>query len=156
MRSDAESRHNTQKTFRYYPNGMPIDELFQRKRMIQLEGREVFALSLTDEVIFHCVHGAKDFWEKLMWICDVASLTKNHPEIDWQSTWRAAADCGGTRMVSVGLMLGADVLGMPCQRPSRRESHAITPASDSVPRFRLGCRLASVRRRRCKVARCTA
>jgi putative nucleotidyltransferase-like protein len=104
---------HTQQTFRYYPNGMPIDELFQRKRLIQLEGREVSALSLTDEVIFHCVHGAKDFWEKLMWICDVASLAKNHPGIDWQSTWRAAADCGAARMVSVGLLLGADVLGMP-------------------------------------------
>jgi Uncharacterised nucleotidyltransferase len=104
---------HSQQTFRYYPNGMPIDGLFQRKRMIELEGREVPALSLTDEVIFHCVHGAKDFWGRLMWISDLASLAKNHPGIDWQSTWRAAADCGATRMVSVGLLLGADVLAMP-------------------------------------------
>jgi hypothetical protein len=104
---------HTQQTFRYYPNGMPIDGLFQRKRMIKLDGREVPALSLTDEVIFHCVHGSKDFWERLMWISDLASLTKNHPGIDWQSTCRTAADCGAARMVCVGLLLGARVLGMP-------------------------------------------
>ena len=101
---------HTEKTFRYYPKGMPIDAIFQRKRMLLLEGREVPALSLTDEIVFHCVHGAKDFWERLMWVCDVAAIAKNHPEIDWQDTWRAATECGAARMLSVGLLLGARVL----------------------------------------------
>jgi len=78
--------------------------------MLLLEGREVPALDLADEIVFHCVHGAKDFWERLMWVCDVSSIVKNHPEVNWQDTLRAATECGAARMLSVGLLLGARVL----------------------------------------------
>lgn len=104
---------HTEQTFRYYPKGMPIEDLFRRKRMLQLEGREVPALSLADEVIFHCVHGSKDFWERLMWICDMAGFVEHHPEIDWQASWRMAAETGSQRMLAVGTLLAARVLGTP-------------------------------------------
>jgi len=101
---------HTEKTFRYYPRGMPIAAMFERRRMLLLEGREVPALDLADEIVFHCVHGAKDFWERLMWVCDVASTVKNHPEVNWQDTLRAARECGAARMLSVGLLLSARLL----------------------------------------------
>jgi len=101
---------HTEQTFRYYPAGMPIEMMFRRKRMLPFDGREVPALSLTDEIVFYCVHGAKDFWERLMWICDVAAIAKNRPEVDWNATWRAASECGAGRMLTVGLLLGARVL----------------------------------------------
>jgi len=101
---------HTEQTFRYYPNGMPIEEIFRRKRLIPLDGRPVPALCLDDEVVFHCVHGAKDFWERLMWICDLAALAKNHPEVDWQQIRRRAADSGAARMLTVGLLLARRVL----------------------------------------------
>jgi len=104
---------HTEKTFRYYPKGMPIEAIFERRRLLPLEGLRVPALSLTDEVVFHCVHGAKDFWERLMWVSDIAAITKSHPEIDWQDTWRAATDCGAARMLSVGLLLARRVLRAP-------------------------------------------
>jgi len=104
---------HTEQTFRYYPNGVPIADIFRRKRMVSLEGREVPALGLADEVVFHCVHGAKDFWERLMWICDVAALTNNHPELDWSAALRCAADCGAARMLNVGLLLANRVLRSP-------------------------------------------
>ena len=101
---------HTEQTFRYYPDGMPIDEIFRRKRLVSLEGREVPAMCLADEVVFHCVHGSKDFWERLMWICDVAALVKNQPELDWHAAQKTAADCGATRMVNVALLLAKRVL----------------------------------------------
>lgn len=101
---------HTEQTFRYYPSGMPIEDMFRRKRLVSLEGREVPALCLADEIVFHCVHGAKDFWERLMWICDVAALVKNHPDLDWQSVQLAAADCGAARMLNVGLLLAKRLL----------------------------------------------
>jgi hypothetical protein len=104
---------HTEQTFRYYPNGMPIEEIFRRKRMIPLEGREVPALSLADELVFHCIHGAKDFWERLMWVCDVAAIAHHHPEVRWQETQRAAAEAGAVRMLHVGVLLGNAVLGAP-------------------------------------------
>jgi hypothetical protein len=104
---------HSEQTFRYYPNGMPIEDIFRRKRMVSLEGREVPAFSLLDEVVFYSVHGAKDFWERLMWISDVATLAKNHPELDWQATQQNAARCGATRMLNVALLLGHRVLRAP-------------------------------------------
>ena len=101
---------HTEQTFRYYPNGMPIEDMFRRKRMVSLEGREVPTLGLLDEVIFYSVHGAKDFWERLMWISDVAALAKNHPELDWQAAQQNAASCGAARMLNVALLLGQRVL----------------------------------------------
>jgi len=104
---------HTERTFRYYPNGMPIAEIFRRKRIISLEGHDVPALGLSDELIFHCVHGAKDFWERLMWICDVAALLKKYPQFDWHATQREAAVCGAARMLNVALLLAHRVLGAP-------------------------------------------
>jgi len=104
---------HTEHTFRYYPREMPIEAMFRRKRMLPFDGREVPALSLEDEVVFHCVHGAKDFWERLMWVCDVASIAKNHPELDWHAVWQSAVDCGARRMINVSLWLSARVLKAP-------------------------------------------
>ena len=102
---------HTEQTFRYYPNGMPIEDMFHRKRMVSLEGRAVPALHILDEAVFHCVHGAKDFWERLMWISDVASLARSHPDLDWLAAQQLAAQCCATRMLHVGVLLAHRVLG---------------------------------------------
>ena len=104
---------HTEQTFRYYPKGVPIEAMFRGKREILLEGRRVPALSLTDEMVFHCVHGAKDFWERLVWICDVSALVLNHPELDWQEIQQVATNCGASRMLNVGLLLAHRSLAAP-------------------------------------------
>lgn len=53
---------HTEHTFRYYPKHMPLEDLFARSTTVLLDGREVPALSLEDELILTCVHGAKHFW----------------------------------------------------------------------------------------------
>ena len=39
-----------------------------------MDGRDVPALSLEDELVLICVHGAKHFWERLMWTADIAAM----------------------------------------------------------------------------------
>jgi hypothetical protein len=102
---------HTEHTFRYYPKLMPIDSLFARKRMLPLDGRDVPALSLEDEFVLDCVHGAKDFWERLIWISDVAATVANRPEMDWDKVRRAAAQVGAERMLRVATRLAAMLLG---------------------------------------------
>jgi hypothetical protein len=102
---------HTERTFRHYPKPMRVEELFARKRMVVLDGREVPALCLEDELVLDCVHGAKDFWERLMWVSDVAALVARHPEIDWHKAQQAAADVGGERMLRVGVLLGSLLFG---------------------------------------------
>jgi hypothetical protein len=103
---------HTEQTFRHYPEPMRIDEMIGRKRRVVLEGREVPALSLEDEVVFDCVHGGKDFWERLVWVCDVAAILARYPEIDWEKARRSAAEVGAGRMLRTGVLLAATVFNM--------------------------------------------
>lgn len=115
---------HTERTFRYYPKSMRVEELFARKRMVLLDGREMPALSLEDELVLNCIHGAKHFWERLMWVADVAAVLTAHPEIDWNKARSVAADVGADRMLRVGILLGALLLGMKLPGPIAKEIHA--------------------------------
>jgi hypothetical protein len=77
-----------------------------------IDGREVHALSLEDELVLNCIHGAKHFWERLTWVADVAALAVRHPEIDWKKARGWAKGVGAERMLRVGLQLGASVLDL--------------------------------------------
>jgi hypothetical protein len=103
---------HTPNTFRYYRKPMRIDDLFARHRLLPLDGHEVPALSLEDELVLNCIHGGKHFWERLMWVADIAALVTRHPEIDWDKARAAAADVGAERMLLVGLRLGEMLLGV--------------------------------------------
>jgi Uncharacterised nucleotidyltransferase len=102
---------HTEHTFRYYPKPMRIEELFARSRCVMLDGREIPALSLEDELVLNCIHGAKHFWERLMWVSDIAAVVTRHPEIDWNKARNGAAEVGAVRMLRVGLLLSSMLLG---------------------------------------------
>src|SRR6266852_4529572 len=102
---------HTEQSFRYYPRPMPIEDLFARKRIAVLEGRSVPALSLEDELVLNVIHGSKHFWERLLWLADLAAVLAQHPEIDWPRVRRSAEEVGATRMLHGGLRLAERVLG---------------------------------------------
>jgi hypothetical protein len=124
---------HTEHTFRYYPKRMPIDSLFARKRMLPLDGRDVPALSLEDEFVLDCVHGAKDFWERLIWVSDVAAMVTNRPEMDWDKVQRAAAEVGAERMLRVAVRLAAILLGSEVP-PALSDEITNDPAVESLCR----------------------
>ena len=101
---------HTEHSFRYYPKPMRIDDLFARRRRLLLDGREVPALSLEDEFVLMCIHGAKHFWERLLWVSDVAAVLAAHPELDWSKIRNAAQQVGAERMVRVAIQLSSLVL----------------------------------------------
>ena len=102
---------HTERTFRYHPRPLHIEELFGRRASVTIDGREVPALSLEDELVLICVHGAKHFWERLMWIADVAALISSRQPPDWDRATAAAREVGAERMLRLGLHLASDVLG---------------------------------------------
>jgi Uncharacterised nucleotidyltransferase len=104
---------HTEKTFRYYPRPMRVDDLFARQRRVLLDGKEIPTLSLEDEFILNCIHGAKHFWERLMWAADVGAIVVRHPKLDWRHAQKAAADVGAERMLRVALLLSESLLGVP-------------------------------------------
>jgi len=104
---------HTEQTFRHYPKPMRIEEMLTRRRPVVLDGRAVQVLSLEDEIVFDCIHGAKDFWERLMWVSDVAALLTKNPGIDWQKVRQNASVVNAHRMLHTGVQLAVITFGTP-------------------------------------------
>ena len=128
---------HTERTFRHYPRLMRLEELLARRRHVLLDGREVPALSLEDELVLDCIHGAKDFWERLIWVSDVAAVVVRHPELDWKKARKAAVDVGAERMLRVGMLLGALVFGIAPPPPIAQDIHG-DPINERLCRNILG------------------
>ncbi len=55
------------------------------------------------------MHGAKDFWERLEWICGIAELIRGHDAIDWEIVRRNARELGVERIFFLGLFLATEL-----------------------------------------------
>jgi hypothetical protein len=108
--TDLLIEFHTESTFRYHPRPSPVEKVFQRSTFIAIDGRNVPVLSLEDELVLICIHGAKHFWERLMWIADVAALISRQA-LDWDRAIAVAREVGAERMLRLGLRLASDVLG---------------------------------------------
>ncbi len=97
-------------TLRYFPRRLPLEDFFARQIRVPLDAHEAPALSVEDQLVLICIHGAKHFWERLMWIADVAALVKRQTGIDWQRVADSAQAVGAERMLRTGLRLASDLL----------------------------------------------
>jgi hypothetical protein len=97
---------------------------------VPFDGHDVPALSTEDELILICIHGAKHFWERLMWIADVSALVSKQA-IDWNRAMLAAREVQAERMLHIGLLLATNVLSanLPTQVADELRSDA---AAESV------------------------
>jgi len=101
---------HTEHTFRYFPRPLPLEKLFERQTRVTVDAHEVPVLSAEDELVLICIHGAKHFWERLMWVADVAAMITRQRNLDWRRATAAAKEIGAERMLHVGLWLAADIL----------------------------------------------
>ena len=132
---------HTERTFRYHPRPLRIEKLFERRASVSIDGRDVPALSPEDELVLICVHGAKHFWERLMWIADVAALISLRQPPDWDHAMAAAREVGAERILRLGLRLASDVLG--AELPARVEAQARSDRGVSALAAQIESRLAS-------------
>jgi hypothetical protein len=132
---------HSERTFRYHPRPLPLEKLFSRRANVRFDGHDVPALSVEDELILNCIHAAKHFWTRLMWVADIAALISRQV-IDWDRALAAVHEVSAERMVRVGLLLGVDVLGarMPPQidRFLRADAGALRASTQIARRLPLG------------------
>ena len=116
---------------------VPFDLERLRRRLIRvsLMGRTVPTLSLEDTLLFLVAHGAKHEWERLMWVCDVAELlARHHGAIDWDRLLAEAHSGGQLRLLHLGILLAADLLGAraPEVEPRARADRGAVALRDRV------------------------
>src|SRR5258706_4941231 len=83
---------------------------WSRLETIAIGGNQLMTLSPEDLLLVLCLHGFTHFWERLGWICDVASLMDQEKDIDWQLVLANANRLGMRRILLLGLVLATDLL----------------------------------------------
>jgi hypothetical protein len=104
---------HTERTMRYFPRGLPIEDFFARRQNVTLDGHEIPALAIEDELVLVCIHGAKHLWERLTLIADVAAYTARQASLNWDASFETARRNGAERMLTAGLLLARTLLRAP-------------------------------------------
>ncbi len=122
---------HTERTLRHFPIAPDIDELSKRLVTVSFSGHPVETFGAEDGLVLLCIHGSKDFWERLSWAADVAQFARSQPLLDWDACYRGAERFGATRMLHVGLSLGVKLfeLELPTEVLSKLRADRV---ADSV------------------------
>jgi hypothetical protein len=103
---------HTERTLRYFPVPLNFEKMSRRLIPVELCGRTLRTFSIEDTLVMLCVHGAKHFWERLLWILDVSQLITIR-EVDWTLLSEIAAKLESTRVLHLGLYLAHDLFDAP-------------------------------------------
>jgi len=95
--------------------GAPFDTstLWQSARRLELQGSSVRVPPPEDLILMLCIHGAKDCWEKLEWVCGVAEVIRSETDVDWERLLEHAGKIRCVSILSLGLMLAHKLLDAP-------------------------------------------
>jgi hypothetical protein len=108
-RTNRRVELHTEQTLRYFPRALPVEKFFERSVLVSFDAHAVPALSAEDELVLDCIHSAKHFCGRLMWVADVAALVSREQDLDWEQAFSTAREVGAERMLSLGLLLAAQM-----------------------------------------------
>lgn len=97
----------TQKAF---PFPIALERLWEELKPLTIAGKTVLNFQPEDMLLILCMHGTKDAWKQLKWICDIAELIRTHQEMDWERVIEQAKALGSKRMLLLGLFLANVIL----------------------------------------------
>lgn len=103
---------HTEWTLRHFPRRPDLSAMMGRSVVVSLDGRDVPAFAVEDAVLMLAVHGAKDFWSRLIWVADIAELVQQSASIDWERLFSEAARLKAARMMNLALSLAHEILGL--------------------------------------------
>jgi hypothetical protein len=122
-----------------WPMFFPPSSAFLWEHLESVSLADMSVRNLAPETVLPvlCVHGAKHYWERLAWICDVAELIGRHPGINWKRVIEQARRLGGVRMLYVGLFLAQSLLGASVPKDISRQMQVDPIVSPLAARIRL-------------------
>ena len=87
--------------------------LWRRARQVELNGRTVLVLAPEDDFLALAIHGGKEVWWNLKWVCDIAAFITAHPQLDWTVLLARARDQGCRRAVLLATALARRYFDAP-------------------------------------------
>jgi hypothetical protein len=100
-------------TPRYFTLRFDLDGIRQRARPVTLNGLAVNSLTPEDMLLVLAVNAAKDYWTKLLPLCDIAETVRQTPQLDWPQLWQRATATGAQRMLAISLALAQELWATP-------------------------------------------
>src|SRR5271156_2540963 len=130
---------HTEITLRHLPVKPDLDAFIRNLAPVRLSDREIPTFTAEDLLPMLCIHGSKDFWERLSWIADINELVQSHHALDWDRVLRFAQPLHATRMLNLGLALAVGVLGLslPSEVKARVQADRVAGQVASEVRARL-------------------
>lgn len=104
---------HTELTLRHFPVAPDLDEMSKRGTEVAIGGHNVRTFGDEDTLLLLCVHGSKDFWERISWVTDVSEFAQKVIDLNWHRVFERAQKLKTTRMVLLGLVLASDLLQTP-------------------------------------------
>jgi hypothetical protein len=101
---------------------LETEDLWRRLERVNIGNQTLFTLSAEDLLLILCCHGFTHQWERVIWVCDVATLIGRHENLDWDYLFRKAKRLGVLRIVLVGCALAGELgASLPRQLSDRLE-----------------------------------
>ncbi|MBW4614351.1 MAG: nucleotidyltransferase family protein [Desmonostoc vinosum HA7617-LM4] len=95
---------------RYLSFPLEHKHLWERHTTVTLAGKAILNLSPEDNLLFLCIHGSRDRWNRLQLIADVAALIGVSANIDWGLVIKQANTLGCRRRLLLGMLLARNLL----------------------------------------------
>lgn len=92
---------------------LDYDAIWARSTDCELDAYTVRTFAPCDDLLLLCIHGFRERWSRLKWLCDIAELLRGNPSIDWDALLREARAAGCLRVVILALVLAHDLLDAP-------------------------------------------
>jgi hypothetical protein len=92
---------------RVYPTSLPADLPFVKQSSDGLP-------SLSYQLVYLCMHAAKDGWSELKWALDLATIARNFSNSDWAEAWELASRYRLRRILLTGIALTDWLTGESC------------------------------------------
>jgi hypothetical protein len=96
----------------YFASAFDHQDVWHSLVPIEFCGRTISGLSPEHLILLLCVHGAKHAFERLGWICDIASCLVAFPDLRWPDVLAASSRSGTMRELLLGLKIADDLLGV--------------------------------------------
>ena len=99
------------------------EQLWTDLKPVSLSGVTVFSFAPENLLWFLCVHGTKHQWARLGWLCDIAELIREYPQLNWDHVLTQANQLGIERRLYLGLHLANSMLNVTLPQPIETKIH---------------------------------
>lgn len=94
----------------YYGFNLTTEDLLAESIKLPLGGNSVISPSTENLLLILCVNATKEMWRRLEWLCAIAELVRQNPQMNWNKLLLQAKKFNSERILLLGLFLLRELL----------------------------------------------